>query len=171
MPYVCKIVDILNIFFVSWYYYFAATEIKLRRNYNSYMYDKVHQLLCLQQRQLSTITCISRIVPIWPHWFNTQIPDQNGRHCAVDIFKWIFFSNNLCILIIVSLKFGTYQPIDNKSSSVHDRHRAGDKAIAQIDNYTDDPVLFRICASLRLDNMIWRWPCPNFYGASLNDAL
>ena len=37
--------------------------------------------------------------------FNTLRPRQNGRHFADDIFKWIFFSENVWISLKISLKF------------------------------------------------------------------
>ena len=41
----------------------------------------------------------------WPEWINTLRPRQNGRHFADDIFKWIFLTENVWILINISLKF------------------------------------------------------------------
>ena len=45
--------------------------------------------------------------------FNTLRPRQNGRHFPDDIFKWIFFNENVWILINISLKFVPGGPINN----------------------------------------------------------
>ena len=39
-------------------------------------------------------------------WFLTLRPKQNGRH-FVNVFKYVFFNENICILIEISLKFAT----------------------------------------------------------------
>ena len=44
---------------------------------------------------------------------NTLSPRQNGRHFADDIFKCIFFNENICISIKISLKFVPKCPINN----------------------------------------------------------
>ena len=44
---------------------------------------------------------------------NTLRPRQNGRHFADDIFKCIFFNENVWILIKISLKFVPKGPINN----------------------------------------------------------
>ena len=47
----------------------------------------------------------------WPtvtlrtYYLNTLRPRQDGRHFAHDIFKCIFFNENSCILIQISLKY------------------------------------------------------------------
>ena len=50
-------------------------------------------------------------------WFvffiNTWRPRQNGRHFPYDIFKCIFFSENVCILLKISLRFVPSGPINN----------------------------------------------------------
>ena len=42
-------------------------------------------------------------------------PEQNGRRLADDIVKHVFLTENICILIKISLKFVWKGPIDNKS--------------------------------------------------------
>ena len=50
--------------------------------------------------------------------FNTLRPEQNGCHFEGNIFKSIFFNEDCCILILISLKLITKCPIDNKSASI-----------------------------------------------------
>ena len=45
--------------------------------------------------------------------FNTLRPRQNGRHFADDIFKWIFFNENVWISLKISLKFVPKVRINN----------------------------------------------------------
>ena len=44
---------------------------------------------------------------------NTLRPRQNGSHFAGDLFKCIFFGENICITIKISLKFVPKGPINN----------------------------------------------------------
>ena len=46
-----------------------------------------------------------RVTPLLLLSFNTWRPRQNGRHFPVDIFKRIFFKQNVWISIRISLKF------------------------------------------------------------------
>ena len=48
-----------------------------------------------------------------PFTINTLRPRQDGRHFADDIFTWIFFNENCCILIKFSFKYVRKGPIDN----------------------------------------------------------
>ena len=50
--------------------------------------------------------------------FNTLRPRQNGRHFPDDIFKCIFFNENICNFIKISLKFVPKDPINNIPSLV-----------------------------------------------------
>ena len=61
--------------------------------------------------------------------FNTMKPEQNGRHFADGIFKYIFLKGNVCIWIEVSQSFVPKGQIDNKSTLVQVMawHRAGAK--------------------------------------------
>ena len=43
----------------------------------------------------------------------SSLPEQNGRHFADGIFKWMFMNERFCILIRISLKFLARGPIDN----------------------------------------------------------
>ena len=51
-------------------------------------------------------------------WFNTLRPRQNG-HFTDDIFRCIFFHENGCISIIISLNFATKGHINNIQALVH----------------------------------------------------
>ena len=46
-------------------------------------------------------------------WFNTSRRRQNDRHFLDDIFKRIFFNENVCILLKISLKFVPKGPVNN----------------------------------------------------------
>ena len=46
----------------------------------------------------------------WNYHINAE---ANGRHCADDIFRCIFFNENGCILINISLKFVPEGQINN----------------------------------------------------------
>ena len=61
--------------------------------------------------------------------FNSSPPEQNGRHCADDIFKHVFLNENDPI----SLKIVPRGPIDNKSALVRVMawHRTGDKPLSE----------------------------------------
>ena len=60
---------------------------------------------------------------------NTFRPRQNGRHFPDDIFKWIFFNENVWMSIKISLKFVSQGPINNKPALVQIMawRRPGDK--------------------------------------------
>ena len=47
------------------------------------------------------------------HCINTLRPRQNGRHFPDDIFKYVFFNENVWLLIKISPKFVPKGPIDN----------------------------------------------------------
>ena len=47
------------------------------------------------------------------HCVNSSSPGQNGRHFPDDIFKCVFMNEKFCILIQISLKFVTKDPIKN----------------------------------------------------------
>ena len=46
-------------------------------------------------------------------------PEQNGRHLADGIFKFIFLNENFCVSNKISLKYVPYVPIGNKSVLDH----------------------------------------------------
>ena len=64
---------------------------------------------------------------------NTLRPRQNGRHCADDIFKRIFFNENVWISIKISLKFVPKGPINNIPALVQIMawRRPGDKPLSE----------------------------------------
>ena len=65
--------------------------------------------------------------------FNTLRPRQNGRRLADDVFKCIFLSENVWILIKISLKFVPRGLINNILSLVQVMawHRLGDKPLSE----------------------------------------
>ena len=64
---------------------------------------------------------------------NTLRPRQDRRHFADDIFKWIVFDENCCILIKFSLKYVRKGPIDNNPALVQIMawRRSGDKPLSE----------------------------------------
>ena len=66
-------------------------------------------------------------------WVNTLRPRQNGRHFPDDIFKWIFFNENVWNSIKISLKFVPKVPIDNIPALVQIMawRRTGDKLLSE----------------------------------------
>ena len=69
---------------------------------------------------------------IYSH-INTLRPRQNGRHFADDLFKSIFFNENVWISIKFSLNLIPKGPIDNNPALVQLMawHRAGDKPLSE----------------------------------------
>ena len=67
----------------------------------------------------------------WPT-INTLRPRQNGRHFPDDIFRWIFFNENVWISINISLKFVPRGPINNIPTLVQVMawRRPGDKPLS-----------------------------------------
>ena len=72
----------------------------------------------------------SKGYPSEPH-LNTLRPRHNGRHFADDIFKCIFFNENVRISIKISLKFVPKGPISNIPALVQIMawRRTGDKSL------------------------------------------
>ena len=68
-----------------------------------------------------------------PHWVNTLRPRENGRHFTDDIFKHIFFNENVWISIKFSLKFVPKGPINNIPALVQIMawRRPGDKPLSE----------------------------------------
>ena len=64
---------------------------------------------------------------------NSLRPRQNGRHFADDIFKCIFFNENVWIFIKISLKFVPRGPINNIPALVQIMawRRPGDKPLSE----------------------------------------
>ena len=68
------------------------------------------------------------------YWLiNTLRPRRNEQHFADDIFKRIFFNENVWIAIKISLKFVPKGPIDNITALVEIMawRRSGDKPLSQ----------------------------------------
>ena len=65
---------------------------------------------------------------------NTLRPRQNGRHLADDVFKSIFFNENVRISVEISLKFVPTCPINNTPALVQimSWRRRGDKPISEV---------------------------------------
>ena len=55
---------------------------------------------------------------------NTLWPRRNRRHCADDIFKFIFLNENILISINISLKFIPKNQINNIPASSPGRRQA-----------------------------------------------
>ena len=72
-------------------------------------------------------------------WFNTLRPRQNGRHFPADIFKRIFFNENVSISIKISLKFVPKGAINNIPVlfQIMTWRRPGDKPLSE-------PVIVRL---------------------------
>ena len=70
---------------------------------------------------------------MWSSYVNTLRPRQNGRRFADDTFKRIFLSENVRILIKISLKFVPRGPINNISTLVQVMawRRPGDKPLSE----------------------------------------
>ena len=68
-----------------------------------------------------------------PPFINTLRQRQNGRHFADDIFKCIFFNENVWISIKISLKFVPKGPINNIPALVRIMawRRTGDKPLSE----------------------------------------
>ena len=86
---------------------------------------KIILLQCLKQNDNS--------IYIIYQWVNTMRVRQNGCYLTNNIFKWIFFNENVCILIKISLKFVPRGPINNIPSLVQIMawHRPGDKPLSE----------------------------------------
>ena len=67
------------------------------------------------------------------YFFNTLRPRRNEQHFADDIFKRIFFNENVCILIKISLKFVLKGQINNIPALVQIMvwRRWGDKPLSE----------------------------------------
>ena len=85
---------------------------------------------------------------------NTLRPRQNGRHFPDDIFKCIFFNENISISIQISLKFVPKGPINNIPALVQISWLVADQSTS---HYLSQWwfVYWRIFASLGLTELIW----------------
>ena len=89
---------------------------------------------CIGTKQLHSVTGTSQY---YHHNVNACVnslgPRQNGRHFPDDIFKCIFFNENVWISIKTSLKFVPEGPINNIPSLVQIMawRRPGDKPLSE----------------------------------------
>ena len=88
-----------------------------------YQYSAYHKQKKIELREIAVrvATCV-----------NTLRPRKNGRHFADDIFKCIFFDENVWIPIKISLKFVPHGPINNIPALVQIMawRRPGDKPLS-----------------------------------------
>ena len=49
---------------------------------------------------------------------NTLIPEQNDGHFANNISRCIFLTENVCILVCISMKFVSKDPTDERSTMI-----------------------------------------------------
>ena len=84
------------------------------------------------------------------HVINTLRPRPNGRHFADDIFKCIFFNENVLIPIKISLKFVPKDRINNISSLVQLMawRRPGDKPLSE-------PLMFSSLTHICVTRLQW----------------
>ena len=82
-------------------------------------------------------TCFRALVagqiPVRSELLNTLRPRRDGRHFVDDIYMWILFNENCCILIEFSLKYVRKGPIDNSPTLVQIMAwcRSGDKPLSE----------------------------------------
>ena len=92
---------------------------------------------------------IIMVKPIFP---SSLRPGQNGRHFADDIFKRIFFNENVWISIKISLKFVPKGPINKIPAlfQIMAWRRPGDKPLSE-------PMMISIYASPGLNVVMPSW--------------
>ena len=85
-----------------------------------------------------------------PQWVNTLRPRQDGRHFSDDIFKWIFFNENCCIFIQISMKYIPKGPIYNNPVLVQIMAwcRPGDKPFSE-------PMIVRLPMHICISQPQW----------------
>ena len=71
--------------------------------------DKSH---CTNEINRKAWACVKNAIT-WGRLVNTLRPRQNGRHFPDDIFKCIFFNENVLFSIKISLKFVPKGQINN----------------------------------------------------------
>ena len=83
-------------------------------------------------------------------WVNTLRPRQDGRHFPDDIFKCIFFNENVWILIKISLKFNSKGPVINIPSLVQIMawRLLGDKPLSE-------PMIVRLSTHICVTRPQW----------------
>ena len=84
------------------------------------------------------------------YFLNTLRPRQNGRHFPDDIFKWIFFNENVWISMNISLKFIPRGPINNIPSLVQIMawRLPGDKPLSE-------PMIFNLPTHICVTRLHW----------------
>ena len=97
---------------------------------------------------------------------NTLRPRQNESHFADDIFKCIFFNENVWILIKVSLKFVPKGPINNIPSLVQIMawRRTGDKPLSE-------PMVTRSATHICVTRTQWVNPSAAEAGRFYNNSM
>ena len=120
---------------VTWYLYpYMYYDIRIL-NYTNEIYN-------WNQAGKNNNIALSDIPSCSHHWwlsfvahvgFNTLRPRQNRRHFADNIFKSIFFNENVWIPFQISLKFVPKGPINNIPASVQIMawRRPGDKPLSE----------------------------------------
>ena len=71
-----------------------------------------------QKNAFEQVYCKMALILFKPHCVNSLRPWQNGRHFADDIFKCIFFNENIWIPINISMKFVPKGSIKNMQALV-----------------------------------------------------
>ena len=91
------------------------------------------------------------VVTVLKHWDR----DKNKQHFADDIFKFIFWYNNLCILVEISIEFVPSSPVGNTAllSRMMACRQTGDKPLYCMCT-NDSIVCWRICTSLGFSKFI-----------------
>ena len=74
--------------------------------------------------ELMVVSLLMHVCVTRPQWVNTLRSRQNGRHFADDIFKCIFFNENVSVAIKFSLKFVPNGPINNIPALAPSRRQA-----------------------------------------------
>ena len=115
-------------------------------------YDSAHNFVDI----LVIVSEMARWVPLlhahsttWQS-INTLRPRRNGHHFADDIFKRIFFNENIWILIQISLKSVPKDPINNIPALVQIMawRRPGDKPLSE-------PMMVRLLTHICVTRPQW----------------
>ena len=119
--------------------------------------DKPLSETMLKQPSSMTLICSTR-----GRWVNTLRLRRNGQHFANNIFRRIFFNENVWISIKISLKFVPKGSINNNPALVEImawRH-LGDKPLSQL-MMVFQHIFTSLCLNKLMSNSaLWRWrPC------------
>ena len=103
-------------------------------NVSHFLYDSKYSLVMVlgvlvQSSAVKILACGL----LGHHYLNTLRPRHKGRHFADDIFKCIFFNENVRISIKISLKFVPKGPISNIPALIQIMawRRTGDKPLSE----------------------------------------